>query len=308
MSTSFSNAPALFGRGTLRVCRRGQHHQKSILLVALNRPAVRNAINDDMYEDLIAILQCATHEDSISALVLTGTGSFFSSGADLKDSRMAFVPEPSGRQTLQKPAGRFMMEWIAFPKILAAAVNGPAVGIGCTLLLHCDLVHCSTGATFWAPFTRLALVPELCSSVTFLETMGLSKSNEMLLLGKQIDAPTALQWNICSEVVAIPGDDSTTSTTASFDPFDPRSLASRMCQELDKNLLSLPLGDRTASHFVSMIRGRRRARLEQVCRQELVKLDERFDSGQVQEAAQHISIGSKTKSARKESNTISSRL
>jgi Delta3-Delta2-enoyl-CoA isomerase len=308
-------SPMEFGRGTVRVCRRA----KSILLVALSRPERFNAFNDDgkeltdrirqqscwstlhritisrhsildaflfflVYEDLIAVMSFVEQDPTLSAIVLTGSGPYFSSGADL--SAGAFTPERNGRRTRYKPAGRFMLSIIRFSKIFAAAVNGPSVGIAVTLLMHCDLVHCSDQATCWAPFTRLALVPELCSSQTFIESHGLSKANELLLLGKKIDARTALDWNICSKVVSI-------SAEGTADPFSSESLASRMCIEIDKKLLSLPLGDRTAEYFVSFIKGGRRDRMEQLCLAELNKLDERFDTGQVQEAARHIKIGSR---------------
>jgi enoyl-CoA hydratase/carnithine racemase len=278
---TMGDTPQPFGSGNLYTCRRGA--KRSIVLASLYRPKTKNAFNDDLYEDLIQLLQSTAADPSVSAVVLTGVGSFFSSGADLRDGN--FVPETgAGRETIQKPAGRFMMALIAYPKILCAAVQGPAVGIGVTLLLHCDIVHCSPTASFWAPFTRLALVPELCSSVTFLETMGLSKANELLLLGKKIDANKALDWNLCSEIV--------TDCDVSGDPFHNNSLASRMCHEIDHRLLSLPVGDKTADVFVSFVKGARRERLENVCRAELLKLDERFNTGQVQKAASSIQFGS----------------
>jgi enoyl-CoA hydratase/carnithine racemase len=128
--------------------------------------------------------------------------------------------------------------------------------------------------------------------------MGLSKANEMLLLGKKVDAKTAMDWNICSQVVPSRGNDATS------DPFADDSLASYMCQELEKRLLSLPLSDATAQVFVSLIRGPRRARLQQVCRDEFLRLDQRFQSGEVQEAAQKVLFGKKAKS----SNTQRSKL
>jgi Delta3-Delta2-enoyl-CoA isomerase len=234
------------------------------------------------------------NDPAISAIVLTGSGPYFSSGADL--STGAFVPEPGGRRTRNKAAGRFMLSIIRFPKILAAAVNGPAVGIAVTLLMHCDLVHCSDQATFWAPFTRLALVPELCSSATFIESHGLSKANELLLLGRKIDAQVALDWNMCSKVVNV---------REHSDPFHVDSLASQMCQEIDDKLLSLPLGERTAKYFVSFIKGSRRDRMEQICLAELNKLDERFDTGQVQQASRYVKIGSSSKHTKRK---VSSKL
>jgi len=161
--------------------------------------------------------------------------------------------------------------------------------------MHCDLVHLSSKATLWVPFTRLALVPELCSSVTFLDSMGLSKANELLLLGKQITAQKAYEWNICSKVVDVPGTDNNNDE----DPFHPSSLASKMCDDIRKSLLSLPRGGETAQHFVRLVKGGRRCRMEQILRDELVVLDGRFDSGDVQEAAQRICIGSSsTKSSK----------
>jgi peroxisomal 3,2-trans-enoyl-CoA isomerase len=280
------SSPTVFGRGTVRTCLRGSRN--SIVLVALARPHVKNAFNNDVYEDLIEILHWTSRDPSVAAVVLTGSGSYFSSGADLKGG--TFEPEPRGRQTIHKPAGRFMMSVIAYPKILAAAVNGPAVGIATTTLMHCDLVYCSPTATFWAPFTRLALVPELCSSATFMATMGLSKANELLLMGKKIDALTAVQWNLCSQIVR--------GVDVSGNPFHTESLASKMCRELDERLLSLPSGERTAEYFVQMVKGSRRTQLEKICREELHKLDERFDTGQVSEAASALKIGSQAKANR----------
>jgi len=272
----------LYGRGTLKVCRKG--HSQSIAIAAFARPKTMNAFNDDLYIDLVGLMNDVAVDDSIAALVITGNGKYFSSGADLKNGIHRQKPA-GGRQTISNPAGRFMMSIINFPKLLAAAVQGPAVGIAVTMLFHCDLVHLSSTATLWAPFTRLALVPELCSSVTFQETMGTSKANELLLLGRRIDAKTAFEWNICSRVVdAQPSGDELA---------DPKSLVNIMCKELDKKLLQLPLGNRTASYFVQLTRSTgRKHRLQEVCRAELQHLDSRFDSGQVAIAASKINVGS----------------
>jgi enoyl-CoA hydratase/carnithine racemase len=271
MTVPIGSTPVKFARGNLLVCRCCQR----ILLVAFSRPPV-NAFDDHLYEDLIDLFQYASTDPTVSAIVLTGDGLYFSAGADVKQFNMESSSNKNG-QMLHTPAGRFMMALLSFPKILGAAVQGPAVGIGVTLLMHCDLVHCSENATFWVPFTRLALVPELCSSFTFTETMGLSKANELLLLGEKIDAKKAVEWNICSKVVS--------DCDMSGDPFHPQSLASLLCNTIDERLLSLPHGPKTADYFVSLVRGKRRRRLEQVCREELVKLDERFAANHVQEAA-----------------------
>lgn len=112
--------------------------------------------------------------------------------------------------------------------------------------------------------------------------MGLSKANEILLLGKRIDAKKALDWGICSQVIA---------DCDCNDPFHPTSLASRMCQELDKRLLSLPNGPATAQVFCHLVKGARRPRMHKALLRELELLDQRFHNGEVLEAAKQLSIG-----------------
>jgi enoyl-CoA hydratase/carnithine racemase len=307
-----TTTPQSYGRGNLRVCRRGEGggapgavlQDSGILLVALHRPAVRNAFNDDMYLDLLDLLHETSLDASIACIVLTGTGSYFSSGADLKSFKQnsnTSNEEESRRNTtmLQKPAGRFMMALLAYPKMICAAVQGPAVGIGVTLLLHCDLVHLSPNATLWIPFSRLALVPELCSSVVLRENMGLSKANELLLLGRKIDAQTAYEWNLCSRLVETAAD----TATDLDNPFHPNSLASRMAAEIQERLLSLPMSGQTVEYFCQLVKGgRRREILQQVCRNELSKLDERFHVGHVHAAARQLSIGSSSSAAHRQSH------
>lgn len=112
--------------------------------------------------------------------------------------------------------------------------------------------------------------------------MGLAKANELLLLGKKIDAKTAVDWNLCSQVVP---------NTVTDNPFHPNSLASHLCGQLEKKLLSLPLSQKTATYFVALIRGSRKHRMQQVCRRELCKLDERGEKGHILEALQALKIG-----------------
>jgi peroxisomal 3,2-trans-enoyl-CoA isomerase len=159
-----------------------------ILIVAFRRPPVKNAFNNAMYLDLIDVLHDAEQDDSIAAVVLTGTGSYFSSGADLKETSELLLStmmnqdddhdnQPttninnnnnnstsnnSTAMMLHRPPGQCMMAMLEFPKVLVAAVNGPAVGIAVTLLFHCDIVVCCPTATFWTPFTRLALGTCVC--------------------------------------------------------------------------------------------------------------------------------------------------
>lgn len=158
------------------------------------------------------LLRQAEHNDSVVAVILTGSAGYFTSGADLKEmaSDNSTAPTPTTTKNAQwlpmidRPVGRFMSAMLSFPKLLVAAVNGPAVGIGVTLLPHCDVTYAYGGdrpvvteraetavaetrkvigheaplaATFWTPFFRLAIVPELCSSVTFPEILVRSSSH-----------------------------------------------------------------------------------------------------------------------------------
>lgn len=191
--------------------------------------------------------------------------------------------DEDNQRTLTRPAGRFMMELLKFPKLICAAVNGPTVGIGVTLLLHCDLCYCTKDATFWSPFTRLALVPEFCSSVTLLQTMGLSNANELLLLAKKIDASKAVQNHLCSEIIK--------DCDTSGNPFHEQSIASKICIEIDTRLLSFPNSMKTMKIFVSMIRARRRKQFEKLTEEELRELDERINNGDVLEAVMELNIG-----------------
>jgi enoyl-CoA hydratase/carnithine racemase len=113
--------------------------------------------------------------------------------------------------------------------------------------------------------------------------MGLVKANELLLLGKKIDAPTAVDWNVCSRIVP-------DADVDSGDPFHPNSLASIMALEIDQSLLTLPGARRTAELYVGMVRGADRLRLQSICQDELTKLDERFDNGEVAEAATRLAV------------------
>lgn len=246
-------------------------------------------------------LKLAEEDDTLHAVVLTGVGMYFSSGADLQDSRGLGFGEKSSQHVNEsarssssairmcdRPAGRFMMAILNFSKLLCAAVNGPAVGIAVPLLLHCDLVHLHPDATLWAPFARLALVPEFCASITFRATHGLAKANELLLLGTRISADEAVyQYGFGSRVV--PAD-------AALSPFESGSLADQMCDTIGRKLLSLPCGDITVKVFQQLIKNPWKDRLKEICSRELSVLDERFRSGQVQEAVRRMQIGSSSRS------------
>jgi len=228
----------LFG-STLLLLRLGK--RCSILGVALNNPKKKNSFTDLQYEDLIRLLALAGKEDSIDALVITGSSNYFTSGADIGSffGLIDYLEEDKTQGAILKtPAARFMTAMIDFEKVLVAAVNGPAIGIGVTLLPHCDLVYCTENSTFWTPFSRIAIVPEFSSSVTFVEAMGMARANNLLLMGKQINANEALSDKLVTEIVR--------NCVQTGNPFDEQSIGYKVCNDLDNQLLSLTHGDKTA--------------------------------------------------------------
>jgi Enoyl-CoA hydratase/carnithine racemase len=214
--------------------------RSSVLLVALDNPRTKNAFDDDQYEDLIQLLDIVANDETIDAIVLTGVGDYFTSGADINSffAIADYVEESEEGDILKTPSARFMFAIISFPKMLVAAVNGPAVGIGVTLLPHCDLVYCTESATFWTPFTRIAIVPEFCSSLTFVTAMGLPRANELLLMGKKIDAERAISDKLVSGIIK--------DCCRSGDAFAVDSIGRRVSCDIDNCLLSLPHGEKTA--------------------------------------------------------------
>lgn len=161
-----------------------------------NRPKRKNALDTQMYEEIIAAFKWAATDDGVHVLVLTGSPlstpiEFYSSGNDLKNFTSALE---SGDVDPVKMAAascdlvvRYVDQFILFPKPLIAAVNGPAHGIAVTTCLLCDLIYTNSKATFTTPFTKLAQNPEGCSSILFPERLG-AKANTMLLLGETVNA------------------------------------------------------------------------------------------------------------------------
>ena len=151
-----TTTPSSYGRGTVSICRQGKNG--SILVVAINRLKVKNALNDDVYEDLIGVLERAKVDSTLSAVIWTAAGSYFSSGADVREGHLSEGKSSKiPTKMIERPGGRFMLAVVSFPKVFCAAVQGPAVGIAATALMHCDLVYFGDTAYFWAPFSRLAL-------------------------------------------------------------------------------------------------------------------------------------------------------
>lgn len=165
-----------------------------ITTLRFTRPAKKNALTVEMYEQLTAALATAAADTSVRAVVITGSAECFTSGNDIADFARA---NAGGEVTAPLD---FLRAIVNFDKPLLAAVSGVAIGIGTTLLLHCDLVVASPTAKFKTPFVALGLVPEGGSSLLLPALIGARRATQMLLLGEQIDAPTALAWGLVNEV------------------------------------------------------------------------------------------------------------
>ncbi|MEO0499146.1 MAG: enoyl-CoA hydratase-related protein [Pseudomonadota bacterium] len=164
-----------------------------VLTIALNRPDKMNALTHDMYAAMADGLDRATEDSGIRAVMFHAHGDVFTAGNDLKDFA-AGMPEGT------PPVVRFLETLRDFEKPVLAAVGGPAIGVGVTMLLHCDLSFAGEAATFRAPFAHIGLVPEAGSSLLMPQAMGTAFANDMLLAGRTLTAPEALQAGLVSRV------------------------------------------------------------------------------------------------------------
>src|SRR5262252_6341219 len=153
--------------------------------LVFNRPAKKNALTVAMYGMLADELAAASASPDVRAVVLTGAGDTFTAGNDILD----FVAQPP--VTDDSHVVRFLKALVAFPKPIVAAVNGAAIGVGTTMLLHCDLVLAVSSARFQFPFVKLGLCPEGGSSLLLPRMVGLQRASEALLWGEPFDADAA---------------------------------------------------------------------------------------------------------------------
>lgn len=158
----------------------------AVLRLVLNRPEKKNALDRDMYEALIAALAQARSDEGVRVVLMEGAGGDFTAGNDLEDFRH-FLDDPG-----DFPAMRFVRALASFPKPLVAAVAGVAVGVGATLLFHCDLVYAAPSARFKMPFVDLGLVPEAGASLLAPRRFGLARASQYLLLCESFGADEAL--------------------------------------------------------------------------------------------------------------------
>jgi len=173
--------------------------------IELNRPQALNAWNAQFGDDLLAALGRAAADDAVRAVIITGAGRAFSSGADLKDVSGGHTT-PDGRPdvytTLTERYHPIMEAIREMPKPVLAAVNGPAVGIGCSLALCCDLILAAESAYFLLAFVNIGLVPDGGSSLFVPTRVGMARATELAMLGEKLGARKALEWGLINRVVA----------------------------------------------------------------------------------------------------------
>ena len=170
------------------------HCGDGIMRIGINRPEKLNAINRQMYSDMAAALLNAEQDESIRVVLIHGSATCFTSGNDLRD--FALDP-PTGEDS---PVFKFLVAISQASKPLVAAVNGPAIGVGTTMLLHCDLVYAGENAQFQTPFVNLGLCPEAASSLLLPQLAGYQRAAEMLLLGQPFGAIKAYEAGLVNGV------------------------------------------------------------------------------------------------------------
>jgi 2-(1,2-epoxy-1,2-dihydrophenyl)acetyl-CoA isomerase len=171
--------------------------------IELNRPHALNAWNAQFGADLLAALGQVADDEDVRAVVVTGAGRAFSSGADLKDISGETTPEgrPDVYKTLTERYHPIMRAVREMPKPVLAAVNGPAVGIGCSLALCCDLILAAESAYFLLAFVNIGLVPDGGSSLFLPTRIGMTRASELSMLGERLPAAKALEWGLINRVV-----------------------------------------------------------------------------------------------------------
>lgn len=163
-----------------------------LLSLRLNRPDKMNALTRAMYSQMAEVLDAAEQDASVRAVLIRGDEQCFTSGNDVADFLQA---PPTG---MDSPVFQFMRALFDFSKPVVAAVAGPAVGIGTTLLLHCDLVYVSRDAKLRTPFVNLGLCPEFGSSLILPRLLGQARAAEVLLLGEPFTGSQAAEWGVAS--------------------------------------------------------------------------------------------------------------
>ena len=168
---------------------------EGVFEIEIHRPEKKNALTAAMYTAMADALNAAEADPAVRVILIHGSDGNFTAGNDLKD----FLQNPPTAEI--SPAFRFINGFANLQKPFVAAVEGVAIGVGTTILLHCDLVYAGTGARFCLPFANLGLTPEAGSSLLLAQRVGHVRAAEMLMLGEQFDATCALYAGLINAMV-----------------------------------------------------------------------------------------------------------
>ena len=171
------------------------HTEAGVMTLTFNRLDKKNSITAAMYAALAVALEAAREDAAVRVVVIQGHELIFSAGNDLGD----FMNNPPTDESA--PVWRFLHGISGFPKPVIGAVCGAAVGIGTTLLLHCDLVYAGDNAKFSLPFVNLGVCPEAASSLLLPQRLGHVRAAETLLLGEPFGAEQALEWGLVNRIL-----------------------------------------------------------------------------------------------------------
>lgn len=172
---------------------------QGVLTLRLNRAEKKNALTQAMYADLAGRITRAGSDPAVRVLLLAGQPGAFCAGNDMVDfMRVA----QSGGGGGDSPVIRFMNALAVFPKPLVVAVNGLAIGVGVTLLLHCDLIYAGENARFTMPFVNIGIVPEYASTYLMPRIMGHARAMELVMFGEPFTAAHARECGLVNEVLA----------------------------------------------------------------------------------------------------------
>jgi enoyl-CoA hydratase/carnithine racemase len=174
-----------------------QAREAGVVTLTMSRPERRNALDAATYRGLTEALAAADADPAVRAAIVTGAGGHFTAGNDLRDFQ-AFQPPAAG----ESPGIAFLRSLVGFGKPLLAAVEGVAVGIGTTMLLHCDFAFAGAGARFRMPFVPLGLCPEGASTLLLPRVAGAKRAAELLLLGREFSAAEAAAAGILTAAVS----------------------------------------------------------------------------------------------------------
>ena len=170
-----------------------------ILTIEFNRPDKKNAITSPMYQMLADALKDAQSDPAVRVVLLCGKPDMFTAGNDLED----FLKHSGSDNLADRPVAQFMANFIQLQKPVIAAVSGKAIGIGVTMLLHCDIIYAAENATFAMPFAQLAVCPEFGSSLLLPQMVGYHRAAEKLFFGDAFPAQEAYEMGLVAKVLPL---------------------------------------------------------------------------------------------------------